>query len=49
MEAIKSKSRQIEINEKYVNKETFNFPLQKVIRIIPKEEYKKDLKKMFTI
>ena len=44
-EAIKSKSRQIEINEKYVNKETFNFPLQKVIRIIPKEEYKKRFKK----
>ena len=44
-EAIKSKSRQIEINEKYVNKETFNFPLQKVIRIISKEEYKKRFKK----
>ena len=45
-EAIKSKSRQIEINDKYINKEIFRLPLQKVIKVIPEREYEKKYKKM---
>ena len=44
-EAIKSKSRQIEINDKYINKEIFRLPLQKVIKVIPEREYEKKYKK----
>ena len=44
-EAIKSKSRQIEISDKFINKDVFKLPLQKVIKIIPKKEYEKKYKK----
>lgn len=48
-EAIKSKSRQIEINDKYINKEIFRLPLQKVIKVIPEREYEKKYKKSISI
>ena len=48
-EAIKSKSRQIEINDKYINKEIFRLPLQKVIKVIPEREYEKKYKKNISI
>lgn len=44
-EAIKSKSRQMEFNEKNINNEEFKMPLQKVIRLIPEKEYVKKTQK----
>lgn len=40
-EIIKSKTVQLELNEKNINNEEFRIPSQKVIRMIPEEEYKK--------
>ena len=48
-EAIKSKSRQLEFNEKSINKLTFKMPLQKVIRLLSEKEFYKKTQKEITI
>lgn len=44
-EAIKSKSRQLELNEENINIEEFKMPIQKIIRLIPEKEFYKKTQK----